>query len=553
MNRFTVAVLGLLALVIPALTTAVILADLSPEARSEVTSALSSQVAVLAVGLAALVAAIVGVAYGSYRTAKRRDQAIATEVDMMVRANPGHRLVEDSDTARSVNRLADEHHRAEDRLEELLAAAHEELQAERDDLVDVLAGLDVPVGVIDIQGRILLVNPAARARLGGEVPVAAGRSIYSIFSARDLAPLVERAAAGEQPTATVGDTVLRLVRISGDIADEFPDGESTPDRLARVLIIGDIAPGSAIPEAASEGGVASAVTSDGGAGAVTGDGGTSAETDSAVANSVTGSGGASVATGNGGAGAVTGDGGTSAVAAVAANLPHLRISSDLGRTARLRIDEENWPNTPLSDLVFTVVDCETTGLHVVNGDRLVAVAAVRVDGARVRSEDTFDRLANPGIPIPEVSRDIHGISDEMVADASSPGEVVAAFSRYAADSILVGHHLGFDRGFLDPVAQRASVALPQLGVDTMLLSAVLFTTPDIHHGLDALCERLGVPIIGRHTALGDALATAEVLVRMMPMLRERGIVTLADARKAAAATELASRINNESTRPQRRA
>jgi DNA polymerase III subunit epsilon len=62
-----------------------------------------------------------------------------------------------------------------------------------------------------------------------------------------------------------------------------------------------------------------------------------------------------------------------------------------------------------------------------------------------------------------------------------------------------------------------------------------------------------VPIIGRHTALGDALATAEVLVRMMPMLRERGIVTLADARKAAAATELASRINNESTRPQRRA
>lgn len=466
MNRFTVVVLGLLALSIPALTTAVILADLSSEARSEVTSTLSSQVGVLVVGLIALVATIVGVAYGSYRTAKRRDHAIATEVDMMLHANPGHRLATDTQTARAINRLADEHHRAEDRLEELLAAAHSELQAERDDLIEVLAGLDVPVGVIDAQGRIMLVNPAARARLGRDLPIAAGRSIYSIFDAHDLAPLVARAVAGDRPTATVGDTKLRLVRISA----ELTDGEPSPALLARVLIVGDTA-------------------SDDDAG-------------------------------------------------------ELGLSSDLRRRSVLRIEEEQWPQTPLADLVFTVVDCETTGLHVVNGDRLVAVAAVRVDGARVRTEDTFDRLTNPGMPIPEVSREIHGISDDMVAGAPAPTDVVAAFSRYAADSVLVGHHLGFDLGFLDPVAKRASAALPRYHLDTMLLSAVLFTTPDVHHGLDALCGRLGVPIIGRHTALGDALATAEVLVRMMPMLRERGIVTLADAWEAISGTELAKRIDN---------
>jgi len=466
MNRVTVLLLGLLALLIPALTTAVILADLSPEARAEVTAVLSSQVVVLAVGLLGLVGAIVGVAYGSYRTAKRRDEAIAAEVDMMVRANPGHRLIEDSQTAHAVNRLADQHQRAEDRLAEQLAAAHEELQSERDDLVEVLAGLDVPIGVIDSQGRILLVNPAARGRLGGALPVAAGRSIYSVFDAHDFAPLVAAALAGERPTAIVGDTLVRLVQISAPLPDHGTE------QLARILIVGDVD-----------------------------------DSDAAMATS-----------------------------------PELGLSSDLGRRHTSRTPQADWPSTSLADLVFTVVDCETTGLHVAAGDRLVAVAAVRVDSLRVRTEDTFDMLTNPGRSIPEVSREIHGISEEMVADAPPPGDVVAAFGTYAAESILVGHHLGFDLGFLTPVAQRTNVPLPSHGVDTMLLSAVLFPAADTHHGLDALCQRLGVPIIGRHTALGDALATAEVLVRMIPMLAERGIITLADARAACEQTELARRI-----------
>lgn len=490
MNRLTIALLGLVAIIIPGLTTAVILADLTPEARAEVTATLGSQVAVLAVGLLALVAAVVGVGYTSYRTAKRRDESMAAEINMLVSANPSHRLAPDSATARAVNDLASYHQSAEDRLAEQLEAAHEELRDERDALIEVLAGLDVPVGVVDAQGRILLVNPAARSRLQGGASVAAGRSIYSIFDAHDFAPLLAEAAAGGQPTARVGDITLRLVRISAPLDDEgvqASDAGTTahadPDDIARILIIGDV------EEAADQTGEAAAV-------------------DRRSATSA----------------------------------PALRLSSDLGRRRRPMAVVGNWLDTPLDQLVFTVVDCETTGLHVEAGDKLVAVAAVRVDRGRVRTEDTFDMLTNPGRAIPEVSREIHGISDEMVVDAPPTTEVVAAFAKYADESVLVGHHLGFDVGFLRPVADRVGTQLPSYGIDTMLLSAVLFTAADTHHGLDALCGRLGVPIIGRHTALGDSLATAEALVRMMPMLSARGITTLGQARAATEQTTLAKRI-----------
>ena len=483
MNRLTILLLGGLALLIPGLTTAIILSDLTPQARAEVTDSLGSQIGVLVVGLLALVAAVVGVGYTSYRTARRRDESMASEIEMLTAANPSHRLADDSATARAVNELAEYHQRAEERLAEQLDAAHDELRDERDGLIDVLAGLDVPIGVVDAQGRILLVNPAARERLRGSTTLAAGRSIYSVFDAHDFAPLLTEAAAGGESTARVGDSTLRLVRLSAALAAEPEPGSRTPpdpDDVARILIIGDVA----------------------------------AQSDSAPTKAA----------------------GQSAAPAT------LRLSSDLGRRRRAITIPGNWLDTPLEQLAFTVVDCETTGLHVEAGDRLVAVAAVRIDHAKVRTEDTFDMLTNPGRRIPEVSREIHGISDEMVADAPPPPEVVAAFARYADDSVIVGHHLGFDLGFLQPVAGRAGAKLPEYGIDTMLLSAVLFTTADTHHGLDALCQRLGVPIIGRHTALGDSLATAEALVRMMPMLATRGITTLGQARAAAAETQLAKRI-----------
>jgi DNA polymerase-3 subunit epsilon len=77
----------------------------------------------------------------------------------------------------------------------------------------------------------------------------------------------------------------------------------------------------------------------------------------------------------------------------------------------------------------------------------------------------------------------------------------------------------------------------------MLLAAVLDPDPDARVGLDAVCERFGVAVVGRHTALGDALATAELLVLMIPLLADRGVVTVGDALAASAATDVAKRLS----------
>jgi DNA polymerase-3 subunit epsilon len=86
--------------------------------------------------------------------------------------------------------------------------------------------------------------------------------------------------------------------------------------------------------------------------------------------------------------------------------------------------------------------------------------------------------------------------------------------------------------FLQMKEAATGVAFRQPVLDTLLLSAVLHPNQDSHR-LEAIAERLGVNVIGRHTALGDAIVTGEVFLRMIPLLAEQGIRTLREAREAA--------------------
>lgn len=187
----------------------------------------------------------------------------------------------------------------------------------------------------------------------------------------------------------------------------------------------------------------------------------------------------------------------------------------------------------LSTLPFVVFDTETTGLRPDAGDEIVQIAAVRVVNGRVVPGDRFECLVNPERLIPAASIKIHGITPDMVDDADDISVVGKQFHRYVGDAILVAHNAPFDLAFLQKNRERIGHRFGNPVLDTILLSAVLFGR-DAEHSLDALVARLGIeiPDADRHTALGDSIATAKALVKMLPPLADKGIVTLHDAFEA---------------------
>ncbi len=191
---------------------------------------------------------------------------------------------------------------------------------------------------------------------------------------------------------------------------------------------------------------------------------------------------------------------------------------------------------PLHSLIYTVFDTETTGLHPEQGDEIIAIGAVRIVGGRIRPEETFDQLVNPRWPISLDSVRVHGIQPALLQDKPPIEEVLPRFHRFAQDTVLVGHNVAFDLKFIRQKEKALDLHFDQPVLDTMLLAAVVDPERQ-HYGLDELAEAFGIEPVGRHSALGDALITAELLLRLLPLLEQRGIRTLRQAREAMQQTQ----------------
>jgi DNA polymerase III subunit epsilon len=182
----------------------------------------------------------------------------------------------------------------------------------------------------------------------------------------------------------------------------------------------------------------------------------------------------------------------------------------------------------LEDLTYVVFDTETTGLFPAT-DEIVQLAAVRiVNGRRLRGE-VFDTLVDPRRPIPQVSTDVHGITDDMVKGAPTIIEAGRRFHDFARGAVLVAHNAPFDMEFLRRHEQGMQVSFDHPVLDTLLLSRVAFGMSELH-SLDALTARLGITISEeeRHTAIGDTIATATAFLKLIPMLKARGFETFGD-------------------------
>ncbi len=191
-------------------------------------------------------------------------------------------------------------------------------------------------------------------------------------------------------------------------------------------------------------------------------------------------------------------------------------------------------HTALSKLEYVVFDAETTGLYPSQGDEIISLAAVRIVNGRILSEQ-YEQLVDPGRKISSLTTEITGISEQVLKGQPSIESVLPAFHAYCANAVLVAHNAAFDMRFLQLKEKKLGLKFDNPVLDTLLLSASIHENQD-SHSLDAIASRFGLTISGRHTALGDAKVTAEILLKLLPMLAEKGIATLEQAYRASQKT-----------------
>ncbi|MBA4743211.1 MAG: PAS domain-containing protein [Azoarcus sp.] len=192
-------------------------------------------------------------------------------------------------------------------------------------------------------------------------------------------------------------------------------------------------------------------------------------------------------------------------------------------------------DTPLCALNYTAFDTETTGLNPSGGDEIIQIGATRIVNGKLLRGESFEQLVDPRRALRPESVAVHGIGPEMLAGQPTIDAVLPAFRAFVADTVLVAHNGAFDMRFLQLKEAGTGVVFDRPVLDTLLISALLHPNQESHR-LEAIAERLGVKVTARHTALGDAIVTAEVFIRMLPLLAERGIRTLGELREASERT-----------------
>jgi len=189
----------------------------------------------------------------------------------------------------------------------------------------------------------------------------------------------------------------------------------------------------------------------------------------------------------------------------------------------------------LTELTYTVFDTETTGLEPSAGDEIISIGAVRIVNGRLLKNEAFQQLVDPQRAVDPDSAKIHGIDRATLSGQPTIEEVLPAFRKFCEDTVLVAHNAAFDMRFLELKEKSTGVRFDHPVLDTLLLSAAVHPNLEDHR-LESIATRLGLPVVGRHTALGDALLTGDVFLRLLALLGNQGIATLGEALDASRET-----------------
>lgn len=199
---------------------------------------------------------------------------------------------------------------------------------------------------------------------------------------------------------------------------------------------------------------------------------------------------------------------------------------------------------PLEEVVFGVVDLETTGVSVWRHRILEIGLVVQRAG---RTQQRFSTLVDPGAPIPPLITALTGIQQADLRGAPREEEALASLERALGDagvSLLVAHNASFDRRFLERAWRAEAGALPPF-LCSLRLARRLIDAP--RYALDVLAGQLAIPVRDRHRALGDAEMTAALWWELLSRARvQAGVHTVEGLR------ELAEPARGRPRRPRRR-
>ena len=183
-----------------------------------------------------------------------------------------------------------------------------------------------------------------------------------------------------------------------------------------------------------------------------------------------------------------------------------------------------WPDYKLTEGRFVVFDSETTGLYSAMGDEIISLGGMVLDEGGFTGS-CFFQMVNPYRNIPNLATKITGITGDMVLNAPDILIALDRFLRFSGRNILLGHCTDFDLGFINSKLLKycgTKLSVPVL--DTCWISQILYPNRR-DHSLDSLAMTYGIPLTGRHTALGDCLITALLFFAMVQDLAEIGVFT----------------------------
>jgi DNA polymerase-3 subunit alpha (Gram-positive type) len=232
------------------------------------------------------------------------------------------------------------------------------------------------------------------------------------------------------------------------------------------------------------------------------------------------------------------------VASIVLNLPEVEaelaailVADFIREDHRLRLREDHHVELACDDAEqrllgesdFVVVDLETTGAKTPPG-RIMEIGAYRVSGGRIEAE--FQTLVNPEMAIPPFISRLTGITEGMVKGAPVFSEIVTEWLDFAGDSVLVAHNSNFDVRVLNHEIGRIYPGRRMINTHLCTVKLSRSCVPGLtNYQLSTLAEHFNIPHPNRHRAPADALATAEVFIRMLERLSEHGVEDIASARR----------------------